>query len=390
MFTCESPAWAAPGVLPKKGDHEFVATFDWLQGGRIMPAPVNQSQTVKITMQQPTFTVVNLPAEFSGKLNVDVAKSFKLKLKWDYGNAGYGDLDFSATTGSGKNIKAIAVAGTGADRVVSFNVNSPNKDVTKYYIDVTVKSKTYGYTKTTRVNINYKKATGIGEGAWAEEDVLSDSNVALLKANMRLNIGGFSGLKKCYSSVDHWGGGDTNYGPEWHRKCDGKLLFSLMRDPQSKRVWGGFAGCKKWSTSGAYIRSCQSGRSSNQDSWLFKVDNPGATAQIAKHGANSARYYFHPHHHMTYGTGHDWYCTPTMSYCYSHVSSYYMANNNWLQGKYNYGIGNDRKRVRNALHFDEKRGYARNSKRQVQKVHVDFADVATQRFLAGLLCSAGN
>ena len=57
-----------------------------------MPAPVNQSQTVKVTMQQPTFTVVDLPDQFSGKLNTDIAKSVKLKIKYDYGTAGYADL----------------------------------------------------------------------------------------------------------------------------------------------------------------------------------------------------------------------------------------------------------------------------------------------------------
>ena len=252
-----------------------------------------------------------------------------------------GPQAFSTTTGSTTNIKAIAVTGTGTDRILSFKVNSPNKDVTKYYIDVTIKSKSYGYTKTTRVNINYKKSTGIGEGAWDGAPVLSDATVATLKANMRLNIGGYKGLKLCYSSVDHHGSSSSSYAPEWHRKCDGKLIFSLMRDPTTKRVWGGFAGCRKWSTSGAYTRSCGyvSGRSSTQDSWLFKVDRPGQTVQIAKKSGHSYWYYFSSGHHMTFGGGHDWYCNSAMTSCTSNPHSYRtMTSQSWLQGANSYSI----------------------------------------------------
>ena len=310
-----------------------------------MPVPVNQSQTVKITMQQPSFTVVDFPAKgFSGKLNTDVAKSFKLKIKYDYGKAGYSDVIISATTGSSNNIKAIAVTGTGADRVVSFKVNSGVKDGAKYYIDVTSKSKTYGYTKTQRVDIHYKQATGIGEDAWDGEDVISDSNIAILKATMRLHIGGFKGLKKCYSSVDHWSKGNHNYAPEWHRKCDGKLLFSLMRDPVTKRVFGGFAGCRKWSTSGGYTRNCNyvSGRGSSQDSWLFTISSPGARVQFAYKSGHNYWYYFSTNYHMTYGGGHDWHCGNQMTSCFTSKHGYGLPSNTWLQGIYTYRI----KRVR--------------------------------------------
>lgn len=88
MFKCTAPKWVGGGALPKKGDHEFTATFDWIENGRIMPVPVNQSQTVKVTVQKPSFTFAGTKASYPGECDADYEAKVDVDMQWDCGDEG--------------------------------------------------------------------------------------------------------------------------------------------------------------------------------------------------------------------------------------------------------------------------------------------------------------
>jgi len=122
-FSCVAPAWAEKGKMPEEPN--FTTNFEVLENSRSMPAP-SGGQVVKWTPEIPSLKFGANPLSVSGGAGKANTFSVDLSVLYAYGEDGYKDVRFSATTDKawGSIITQIKFSGatTSAKRKMEFSI----------------------------------------------------------------------------------------------------------------------------------------------------------------------------------------------------------------------------------------------------------------------------
>jgi len=198
---------------------------------------------------------------------------------------------------------------------MGFTITHPKsgKEEQSYWIDVTITSSKYKLSTKHRLNFDFK--AGLEMGLGGEKNVLTPDQMATLYT--KLGIRGKDNLKLCYNPKIHGYSSST-----MHSKCDNRgRLFLLMRRNKNGRVFGGHVHHSLDSRNN-YVRS------TSRSGWLWTA-NPGRSNKIdflIKKSSPSYQYYFHSGYQLTWGGGHDLYCSSSFTSCYANVGHDYDTN----------------------------------------------------------------
>jgi len=309
-FSCVVPAWADKGKMPD--EPTFTSNFEVLENGRTMAAP-SGGQVIKWTPEIPSLKFADNSRLTSGEAGKAVPVSVDLSIQYEYGEAGYKDVQFSAATDKawGSIITQIKFSGatTGDKRKMEFKITHPKSAGKKaaYWIDVTISSAKYKLSTKHRYKFDFNVATSIGVGG--ENNVLTGAQMATLYTKM-----GSTNLQLCYSAKLHGFSSST-----MHSRCDGRgKSLTVMRRSKNGRVFGGYVHQNLNKGSG-WVR----GNYGSSNPWLFRVNPNSKTVDIImKKNIVTYAYYMNNGYSMTWGGGHDLYCNSNGQSCYSNPSSY--------------------------------------------------------------------
>ena len=151
-------------------------------------------------------------------------------------------------------------------------------------------------------------------GVGGEENVLAADQMATLYKT--LGVKGMDNLHLCYNPKIHGFSSGT-----MHSRCDGKgRLFLLMRRNSNGRMFGGHVH-HSLDRRNNYVRG------TNRNAWIWTVNTDTKNVDILrKKSSPNYEYYFHSNYHLTWGAGHDLYCSSNLANCNANVGHDYDTN----------------------------------------------------------------